>query len=168
VPAVAERSGVSVATIYRHFPTKDDLLAEAATEPSRLALASTELRTADPQDEFATFQRAMWTTFAENLPLLRHQISSEAGREMRRSRLGVGRDRLATYLEGEGVDAESPEGQRLISLILLVSGSVALVELHDRQGMDVNEALDASMWAVRSLIDATLHAEPNQRRGGGP
>ena len=38
VPAVAKRSGVSVATIYRYFPTRDDLLAAAAAEPSRQAL----------------------------------------------------------------------------------------------------------------------------------
>ena len=42
VPAVARRSGVSVATFYRHFPSKDDLLAAAAAVPSRLALASTD------------------------------------------------------------------------------------------------------------------------------
>ncbi len=164
VPAVSKRSGVSVATIYRYFPSKDDLLAEAAAEPSRRALASTDPTASDGDDqevdEFAAFQRAMWTSFAENLPLLRHQISSEAGREMRRSRLVGGRERLATHLEAEGLDPQTPEGQRLISLILLVSGSVALVELHDRQGLEVNDALDASLWATHALIDAT-------RRGGG-
>jgi hypothetical protein len=40
-------------------------------------------------------------------------------------------------------------------MLLLVSGSLALVELHDRQGLDVDDALDASLWAVQTLIEAT-------------
>lgn len=156
VPAVARRSGVSVATIYRYFPSKDDLLAAAAAEPSRLALASTDRPAVRPgDDEFATFMRAMWHEFSGNLPLLRHQISSEAGREMRRSRLDDGRKRLAAYVEAFGVDPSSAEGERLLSLIILVSSSIALVELHDRQGIEVDDAIDASVWAVHALIDAT-------------
>ena len=147
---------VSVATIYRHFPTKDDLLAAAAAEPSRLALASTGRPATQPgDDEFATFLRAMWQEFSGNLPLLRHQISSEAGREMRRARLADGRDRLAAYVEAFEVDPTSVEGERLISLIMLISGSIALVELHDRQDIEVDDAIEASLWAVRVLIDAT-------------
>lgn len=159
VPAVARRSGVSVATIYRYFPSKDDLLAAAAAEPSRLALESADRPAARPgDDEFAVFLRAMWHEFSGNLPLLRHQISSEAGREMRRARVADSRERLAAYLDAFGVDPSSVEGERLISLILLVSGSIALVELHDRQGIDVDDAIDASLWAVRALIDATTAA----------
>jgi AcrR family transcriptional regulator len=156
VPAVARRSGVSVATIYRYFPSKDDLLTAAAAEPARRALASPD-RPAGPadDDEFAAYLRAMWHEFAGNLPLLRHQISSEAGREMRRARLDDSRARLAVYVDTFGVDPNSREGERLISLIMLISGSIALVELHDRQSVDVEDAIDTSLWAIRALIDAT-------------
>jgi AcrR family transcriptional regulator len=159
VPAVARRSGVSLATIYRYFPTKDELLAAAAEEPSRRALA------VDPagrpgDDDFAAFQRAMWHSFATNLPLLRHQISSEAGREMRRARLARSRLQLARYVEARGVEATSPEGARLTALLLLVSGSLALVELHDRQAMELDDALAASLWAAEVLIEASRPAAP--------
>src|SRR6478735_1224214 len=70
VPAVAKRSGVSVATIYRYFPTRDDLLVAAAAEPSRQALQRPAGRPGD--DELAAFQRTMWHDFAGNMPLLRH------------------------------------------------------------------------------------------------
>lgn len=157
VPAVSRRCGVSVATIYRHFPSKDDLLAAASAEPSRLALDGADPASArDGDDEFATVLRTMWHAFAGKLPLLRHQISSHAGREMRRARLDGGRRRLSGYVGGFGVDPESVEGQRLISLILLVAGSVAVVELHDRQGIAVDDAVESSLWAVRALVDATL------------
>ncbi|MEP6658405.1 MAG: helix-turn-helix domain-containing protein, partial [Acidimicrobiales bacterium] len=154
VPAVARRSGVSLATIYRYFPTKDQLLAAAADEPSRQALTAVpEPRPGD--DDFATFQRAMWTSFASNLPLLRHQVTSEAGRDMRQARLARSRVQLAVYVAARGVDPKSAEGERLIALLLLVNGSLALVELHDRQGLDVDDALSTSLWAADVLIRAS-------------
>ncbi len=149
VPAVSRGSGVSVATIYRYFPTKDELLAAAAAEPSRQALGGVE-----PTD-YAGFQRAMWHDFSKNMALLRHQITSAAGREMREARLARSRAQLAAHIEQFGITPSSPEGERLIAMLLLVSGSLALVELHDRQGLDVDDALDASLWAVQTLIEAT-------------
>lgn len=154
VPAVAQRSGVSLATIYRYFPTRDELLAAAAAEPSRRALSHPP----DPRpddDDLASFQRAMWHDFAGNLPLLRHQIASTAGREMRTARLERSRSLLADYVERHDIDPQSAGGQRLISLLLLVNGSLALIELHDRQGIDVDEALERSLWATGALIEAT-------------
>lgn len=162
VPTVAKRSGVSLATIYRHFPTKDELLTAAAAEPSRRALAAPPAPAHPGDDELAAFQRAMWNDFAGNMALLRHQIVSEAGREMRRLRLDQSREQLARYVEQFGIAPTSAEGRRLISLLLLVSGSLALVELNDRQGLGVDEALGTSLWAVGALIEATRQ----QDRGG--
>jgi len=158
IPAVARRCGVSVATIYRHYPTRDDLLVAAAEEPSRRALSAAPVRRED-DDDLAAFQRVMWTAFASNMSLLRHQVVAEAGREMRVARLERSRLQLAAYVSAHGVDAGSPAGERLISLLLLVNGSLALVELHDRQGLDLDTALEASLWATRALIAAS-HSRP--------
>jgi AcrR family transcriptional regulator len=98
VPAVAQRSGVSVAAVYRNLPTRDEL--------------------------------------------------------------------LAGYIERHGIDPQSDGGQRLISLLLLINGSLALIELHDRQGLDVDEALDRSLWALRALIDATRQESPTPPPAG--
>lgn len=167
VPTVSRRSGVSLATIYRYFPTKDRLLSAAAAEPSRLALHSVDRPAPDESDdELAAFQRAMWHDFARNLPLLRHQITSEAGREMRRSRLEHSRELLTGYLAQRGIKATSPEGKRLISLVLLVSGSLALVELVDRQGLAVDDAIEQSIWATRALLDATPRTPAKSARKG--
>jgi AcrR family transcriptional regulator len=164
VPAVARRSGVSLATIYRYFPTKDALLAAAADEPAREALAADAGRPVAGDDELAAFQRTMWRRFAGNLPLLRHQVTSQAGREMRQARLERSRQQLAGYLAGFGITPSSPDGARLTSLLLLLSGSLALVELHDRQGLAVDDAVDASQWAVQALIAATVGDQPGPHR----
>jgi len=141
-----------VATIYRYFPSRGELLSAAAQEPARQALAAQGSR---PDDELATFVHAMWTDFARNLPLLRHQISSTAGRDMRQARLERSRDALGAYLVTKGLDPTSPEGERVLELSLLLTGSLGLLELHDRQGVPVERAVPTVLWAVEALIEAT-------------
>jgi AcrR family transcriptional regulator len=159
VPQVARRSGVSLATIYRHFPTKDDLVAAAAEEPARQALASPTRPHVDDDDPLTAYQRAMWHEFAGNLPLLRHQITSQAGRELRQARMERSRHEVGRYLAHAGIDPDGPEGRRLVALVLLLSGSLGLVELHDRQGLDVDDAVAVTQWALRALVNATLESE---------
>ena len=82
VPDVARRSGASVATIYRYFPTKDALFEAAAAEPARARPAAAGRR--DRARRCVPAQ--LWSAFAENMALLRHQLASDAGREMRAAR----------------------------------------------------------------------------------
>jgi AcrR family transcriptional regulator len=154
VPAVSRRSGVSVATIYRYFPTKDAMLEAAAREPARVAFGD-GVAAHDGEDALDTFMRVMWAELSGNLPLLRHQIASSAGRDMRRARLDESRRMLASHLARVGIDPTSAEGERLIAALLLVTGSLALVELHDRQELPVDDAIRTARWAAQALIDAS-------------
>ena len=84
---------------------------------------------------------------------------------MRETRLARSRELLSDYVRSQGVHPHGAEGQRLIAMLLLVSGSLGLVELHDRQGLGIDEAIDISLWATRALIaaatnTATLKATP--------
>ena len=98
-----------MATIYRYFPTHDELLAAAAAEPSRQALSQPPAPRPD-DDDLAAFQRAMWHDFAGNLPLLRHQIASTAGREMRTARLDRSRRRSPATSSATGSIPSRPAG----------------------------------------------------------
>jgi hypothetical protein len=102
----------------------------------------------------------MWSELSCNLPLLRHQVSSSAGREMRRSRLERSQEMLAGYLPRFGIDPESIEGERLVATLILVTGSLALVELHDRQGLPVDDAIETAHWAAHALIESTMKEQP--------
>jgi AcrR family transcriptional regulator len=155
VPDVARRSGASVATIYRYFPTKDALFEAAAAEP---ALRAAGRVPSESVEDPTTYLREMWTSFAQNMSLLRHQLASDAGREMRAARYDASRRWVASNLGASGVDVTSPEGERLVRLTMLVTSSLAFVDLHDRQGMDPDAAVADVMWAVATLTAATKGA----------
>src|SRR5688572_15775264 len=82
VPAVAKRSGVSLATIYRYFPTKEALLDAATT----IGLAQTMRNIAyDASDasEYPAIVRRAFHEFAQHVPLIRNQVASSIGRDLR-------------------------------------------------------------------------------------
>lgn len=160
VPQVAARSGVSLATIYRHFPTRDELVAAAAEEPVRVAFESAARTAAEGDDPLESFQRALWHELAKNLRLVRRQIASEAGRDLRDVRGRRARARVAAYLEGRGVPPGTEAFERLVTLVHTLIGSLTFVELHDRQGLAVDEAVDAAQFAIRALVAVHLPEDP--------
>ncbi|MET1003730.1 MAG: helix-turn-helix domain-containing protein [Acidimicrobiia bacterium] len=152
VPDVSRRSGVSLATIYRYFPTKDALLDAAAEEPSRQAAGFPVGEAIGDGDEFL---RTMWRSFVANLPLVRRQATSEAGREMRNRRYAATRAWMEREAANRGIDPTSPEGQRLVRLAAMLTSSLAFLDLHDRQGLSPDAAADDVEWAVAALYRAT-------------
>ncbi|MGQ0824873.1 MAG: hypothetical protein ACT4OX_07595 [Actinomycetota bacterium] len=104
----------------------------------------------------AAYLREMWSSFAESMPLLRHQLASDAGRDMRARRLDAARGWFSDSIAARGIDVESDAGQRLLRLALLLTSSLAFVDLHDRQGADPATAAADVTWAVEVLADETL------------
>ena len=81
VPAVAERAGVGVATVYRYFPTKEALLDAAAT-----GVVSAGGRLPEGFGDVGPALKEAWGELAEQLPLVRGQFASPVGRELHRRR----------------------------------------------------------------------------------
>ena len=148
VPAVARRAEVGVATVYRYFPTKEALLDAAAYAPVSADAAS--LPTSF--DELAPSLRAAWQELAAQLPLVRGQFASPVGRELHRRRWQAKRDAMAAALREQGLDPEAPQGRRLLGTADVLTSSTALLELHDKAGVAVNDAAEWCAWAVAVLV----------------
>src|SRR5215218_8064914 len=101
------------------------------------------------------YLRTLWGAFAENMPLLRHQLASDAGRDMRAARFEASRQWFVDGIASRGIDAESDGGRRLVRLALLLTSSLAFVDLHDRQGVDAETAAADVTWAVTALEAAS-------------
>ena len=149
VPAVAARAGVGVATVYRYFPTKEALLdasAHGAISSARLPAALSEVGPA---------LKATWTELEAQLPLVRGQFASPVGRDLHKRRWKAKHKAMASQLRKAGVDPTSPEGRRLLGTADVLTSSTALLELHDKAGVPVDEAADWCAWAVGVLLEAT-------------
>src|SRR5688572_12799967 len=82
VPAVAERAGVGVATVYRYFPTKEALLDAAASG----VVSEVAGRLPSSFAEVGPALKQTWAELADQLPLVRGQFASPVGRELHRRR----------------------------------------------------------------------------------
>lgn len=151
VAEVARESGIAPATIYRHFANRDALVHAAAVEHMYVGVAS-ELAVWGV-DEARDHLRALWSGFGANLTVARESSVSEAGREMRRTRFVAQQDELRRAMEHAEVDPDSEDGRRYRAIVGLLSSVHAFLDLHDRQELSVDEAVDAVAWAIGALAE---------------
>jgi len=155
VPAVAARTGVGVANMYRYFPTKEALL-DASTLVMGAEASITSL--AQLPQSFAELTDVLPRSFADvaaHLPLARNQLASPLGRELRQRRWEAKRAAMDTALAGSGIDPASPAGQRFAAVADVLTSSTAVIELHDKAGIPVADAAAHVLWALRVLEQAT-------------
>jgi hypothetical protein len=94
-------------------------------------------------------------------------VASDTGREMRNRRYDAARTWFSESVARHGADPETAEGRRLVRLGLLLTSSIAFLDLHDRQGQSPSEAVDDVTWAVNVLTKATRTGskpQPKKRR----
>lgn len=152
VAEVSRASGVSPATIYRHYPSRDDLVAAAAVD-------RTEAGVEDPGAPWtlATSRahlEALWSELAANVAVAREGAYSEAGRELRRTRYEWFHGGLRAGVAAAGVDPDALDAARFVHATALLSSVHAFLDLHDRQGLEPAEAADLVDWATRALARA--------------
>ena len=109
IPAVAERAGVSVRTVYRHFPTKQDLLDDVSEIQQRRADAMVDGRS-DLFDRPGDYLVALWSDFERDVDAVRAQHRSPLGTEIRLRRMERSRAEMQVRLDKAFPDA--PEEQR--------------------------------------------------------
>lgn len=149
---VSRRSGISPATVYRHFPDRDALVAAAAMVDVTSGVdAGVEEWTVDHLVQHLT---DLWGRLAENMVVTREGTVTEAGREMRQVRFGALARSYEAALRRVGVDPGSEAGRRVIATLSVVSSVHAFLDLHDRQGLSPSEAAQTAGWAMRAALAA--------------
>ena len=157
MPAVARRAGISVRTLYRYFPSKDDLRRAASgwfERGSRVALAGRELDRANVRH----FLRHLWRDFAAELSAVRVQHSTPEGRAMRVERLPAARSEAERALPTEITGRRRAE---LVDLLVAVTSSSMFLELVDRMGYDPEQAADL----VADLLETIIATESGRAAG---
>jgi AcrR family transcriptional regulator len=154
VPLVAERAGLSVPTVYRNFPAREDLLA-AVDEALVRSIG------ADPGVErLADLPAAVVSLhgrFGQNVDVLRAAARRAGMAEVR----AAGRRSRDRDMERQVADAAAhlpaADAQALAALLRVLTGTESFLVLHDRFGLSPELSGRAVSWAVERLCAAAAH-----------
>jgi AcrR family transcriptional regulator len=155
---VADRAGVSLRTVYRAFPTKDDLLVgvlDAVKE--RFA----EIAGAPPTSraEFDASVSGAVRAVYELEPLYRALFASVAGRRTHQSGAGKRQQAIETAFADELAGLPEDRVRLIVSVLHLVTSARTVLWLKDYAGLDVDDASEAIGWAIAALADAARRDE---------
>lgn len=167
---VAERAKVSRATAYRYFPSIEALISETATDRGMQPLARFWQRGDDP---VAGAGRAA-------TELGRLLLDDEAGLHV------MERSFMTVWLENAARDAPLRPGRRMSYIepivdsmkdvlgaaarrrlkhaLAIVLGTEAMIAVRDVGRASVDDALEASAWAARALVQQALAEAASARR----
>jgi AcrR family transcriptional regulator len=151
-PLVADRAGVSLRTVYRHFPNKDALVTaalEAGSERTVSAFPSGE-RSVPRLRELI---RALWAELDENRDLVLAQQTTPAGRALRGERLRRRRDEIRASLSDDVPGLDEAGYDRLAALCTVLFSSHLLVDLTDELGVDRDTAAGLAAYALEATCE---------------
>lgn len=147
MPAVAEESGVSLRTVYRYFPTRQELITELAQLVDQAQAGSLP-----SVDGLADWLKNAWQNLLAEEALIRAQHDGVAGAEIRRARVPLHRAVTEQLLEIERPDLAPQRRADLADIVLLMTSSTALFEFVDVLDVDVDRAARLSASVVAMMI----------------
>ena len=153
MPDVAARAGVGIATVYRNFPNKEELFDAVYDEwmaSARELFARVELRSLD---DLLGILAELWSRQAEHESLERvMSLRTPVGLATRRRRRNRRRQVVVDLLIDETSTMAGSEARVLHALVLLLTSTAAKAHMAEYWDFTVDEAADASRWAVRTLV----------------
>lgn len=161
VQEVAERAGVSHRTVYRHYPSRDDLLAGLMTWVEEQMVELGAPFSADDAAELLAAADANFDVFDrladEVEAMTRFSLSTGTEPATRQDRTAM----FARLVEDELCDLDDEQARAVAGVVRLLTSSRAWLVLR-QDGITAPEHVSAALpWAVRVLLDAA-------RRGDAP
>ena len=147
---VAQAAGVGARTVYRHFPTRADLM-QALWEMVR-----DETRTRFPRSEteVVAFARTQFNEFNEREALVRASNAFPAAGELRAQGSLEGRPAFRRSLAEITKNLSEWEQRRLVAVCLAIYSAPFWLLLRDRGELTGEEPGDAAAWALSVLLKA--------------
>jgi AcrR family transcriptional regulator len=149
MPAVADRAGVSVRTLYRYFPNRDDLEQAAAGWLERGTREAMEYALPD-MTTARQYLRLLWPDLAAALPAVLVQHSTPAGRNLRAARLAQNRAVIDRALDPRVTGDRRAE---VVDLLVAVSSSSMFLELVDRMGHEPERAAELVADLIMLIVE---------------
>ena len=160
---VAQAAGVGARTVYRHFPTRADLM-QALWEKVR---DETRTRFPNTEDEVVAFARTQFNEFNEREALVRASNAFPAAGELRARGSLEGRPAFRRSLAAITKNLSEWEQRRLVAVCLAIYSAPFWLLLRDRGELSGAEPGDAAAWALATLLRAAqtgTRAKPHVRK----
>jgi AcrR family transcriptional regulator len=151
VPEVAQAAGVSLRTVYRHFPTREELFAGAADWINDRLLGGIPFE--ETEEELGEVFRRACERFDEQPKLVRAMVLSQAGRSVRSHRRARRLEAIRRALSGVTDRLPEREARQAEGVFFYLENMLAWVTMRDEAGLSGKEIGEAVAWAMRTLID---------------
>jgi AcrR family transcriptional regulator len=160
VQDIARRANVSLRTVYRYFPAREDLLAavdDAWTKKQPRPLP-------EHPSELPALIADIFNYFEANKALLEAATVTSLGRQVhgrsRARRLAAMKDMLAKHTP----HLDSATQMQRLAAIRVLSGSDSWRTMTRDFGMSTEDAIKSVQWALQLLLDDTLTKKKGERR----
>lgn len=155
MPQVAQASGVSLRTVYRYFPTREDVLAAAGQRARERMGLRTDVR--DVDDIVTSWWENSARVTAEP-ELGRALLYTAAGREARANQRSARVAAITAAFADVARGLPTQEAARMQAVIAYLCGSGAFIAISDESGLSLDESRMAVRWALTTLLDAARSA----------
>lgn len=158
MPAVAGQAQVSLRTVFRHFPTREELLdATWINLNGRLG----EVPDLEGVEELAGFVPELFQRYAGLEPEIRAVIFSSILHASRRRQGSSRATQLRRAIDAVTEPGEDASARRMVrALAYVLTVPTAMVLLKDTYGLTTEEAGAASAWAISTLLRQYLANPP--------
>src|SRR3954454_13637246 len=162
MPAVAKASGVSLRTVYRYYPTREELLEAAGRWIGDELLAHPYPR---DLDDVADFFEAGARDFDERPGLVRAMAFSQLGREVRGYRRRERLEALRGSLRAELPGLDEGELRRAEAVLAYLHNILAYTTLREENGLSGEEVGTAIGWGSRRRDSRPREKHKNAQGG---
>jgi AcrR family transcriptional regulator len=148
---VAETAGVTERTLYRHFETRDALLAAVW---SRVNESMADMANADTPRELVAQPRRLFAAFDEKPELIRAIVHTRQGRDLRLASNAKRRARFRSVVRAARPDLEEPAVTRLAAVVQLLDSAYAWAAMREYWDLDGTASGEAASDAIEILLRA--------------
>jgi AcrR family transcriptional regulator len=161
VPAVADASGVSLRTVYRYYPTREELL-----EAAGRWIGDELLKHPYPRnlDEVADLYQKGTQDFDERPGLVRALALSQLGQNVRGYRRRERLEAIRRSLRAELTELSESELQQAEAVLAYLHNMLAYTTLREENGLSGAEIGEAIGWAIRTLVADLRERNRDSRR----
>jgi len=154
MPEVAREAGVSVPTIYRHFGSKEDLLAAIYPHVARRVGLD---KVPDPVtfDDLRDGIRTVFEKVDSYSDLERAAVASPGADVTRRLTMPQRLKRLSAFADSVQPRLARTDRERITRLLAVLTASSSLRMWRDHLGVSVEQAADDIDWVMRASIAAS-------------